>query len=431
MALVEGQDLAKSQHLDAASPDYSNRCSSLTPGSVNFLRDIGAWQHVAAARVQPYHSMQVWDGVSGSSINFDPSMASTSLLSPALASDQNPSASNTVAYMTENPNLVSALLTHLATLDPITTFSNTRVSHIDLGADFPDADLSTWPVLTLSNSRRLAARLLIGADGFNSPVRAFAGIASRGWDYARHGVVATLDMPGPGLYGDSHRTAYQRFLPTGPIALLPLPGNRASLVWSTTPANAAFLKSLDPADFTAMVNAAFRLLPADLAYMHTQPPGTQAAEFSWREPNTLYDPAKVPQKAVSTQPASVAAFPLRMRHADTYTAHRVALLGDAAHTVHPLAGQGLNLGLSDAAALAATLGDALAVGADIGACWALDPYNARQWARNNTMLGAVDKLHKLYSASSGPVVWARSLGLTAVDKLAPLKGFLMGRATGL
>lgn len=391
------------------------------------MKDVGAWQHISSSRVQPYHSMQVWDGVSGSSINFDPAATPTSLLFPARTKEQQ---GDIVAYMTENPNTVSALLARLKATAPIDIFDKTRVEQIDLGEETEAMDLSTWPIITLSNSRKLAARLLVGADGANSPVRKFSGIPSRGWDYNRHGVVATLKTSGPGLGGPDHQIAYQRFLPTGPIALLPLPDNTSSLVWSTTPENAALLKSLSTEDFLAMVNAAFRLLPVDLAYMHTMPSG-QADEFSWREPNTAFDAYRVPEHAIGVQEGSIASFPLRMRHADTYVGHRVALLGDAAHTIHPLAGQGLNQGLGDAQSLAKHIDLALAAGKDIGSNWALDPYNAEQWAKNNAMLGTVDKLHKLYSAGSGPVVWARTLGLEAVDRIPFLKGFFMKQATGL
>lgn len=423
VALVEGQKLSQSQQ---GTAKYSNRCSSLTPGSVKFLRDIGGWQHIDSARVQPYHSMQVWDGVSGSSVTFDPSATPSSILFPPRAKAQH---ADVVANMTENQNLTSALLSRLSSLGDIDVFENTRVESIELGEETEKMDLSTWPVVSLSNNRKFAARLLIGADGANSPVRKFIDIPSRGWDYNRHGLVATLRMEGAGWGGEDHKIAYQRFLPTGPVALLPLPGNMASLVWSTTPENAALLKSLSSEDFVAMVNAAFRLLPVDLKYLHSQPSG-QADEYSWRESNTAFNPTKIPQKVESVQEGSVASFPLRMRHADTYVGHRVALLGDAAHTIHPLAGQGLNQGLSDAQALAKHIGVALDGGKDIGSSWALEAYNAEQWSKNNAMLGTVDKLHKLYSVGSGPIVWARSLGLDAVDKVGLLKGFFMKQAAG-
>ncbi|KAK5153291.1 hypothetical protein LTR04_006216 [Oleoguttula sp. CCFEE 6159] len=332
--------------------------------------------------------------------------------------------------MTENLNLTSALLARLDELGGVSVYDKTRVEDIQLGEETDNLDLRSWPLITLSSGKTLAARLLVGADGANSPVRTFAGIDSRGWDYERHGVVATVQLDGHGWGGDAVKTAYQRFLPTGPVALLPLPGAFSTLVWSTLPQHAAHLKTLSPPDFTAMVNAAFRLSPTDLAYMHTLPSG-QTSELAWREPHTPFDPQHIPQRITDVQPNSTASFPLKMRHAATYTGERVALLGDAAHTIHPLAGQGLNQGQGDAAALAATISTAVAAGMDIGSTLALESYNAERYQANNLLLGVVDKLHKLYSVGSGPVVWGRSWGLKAVDGLGVLKGFFMRRAAGV
>ena len=315
--------------------------------------------------------MQVWDGVSDAGITFD-----WGAPSPA----RRAAAPQTVAYMTENLNLTSALLARLEELGGLDVFDKTRVDGVALGQDTPDLDMTGWPVVRLSSGATLAARLLVGADGGNSPVRAFSGIASRGWDYGRHGVVATMRLAGGAR---DVTTAYQRFLPTGPVALLPLPGEHATLVWSTLPSHAAHLKTLPPADFTALVNAAFRLSPVDLAYMHTQPRG-QADEVAWRLQHTPVDAARVPRPLAGVQEGSVASFPLKMRHADEYVGERVALVGyarllftpearhrltrasDAAHTIHPLAGQGLNQGQGDVQALAQTILYAVRHGQDIG-----------------------------------------------------------------
>lgn len=336
--------------------------------------------------------------------------------------------------MCENVNLTSSLMQTLKDADStLEILDNTKVESIQFGpepADEEAADLSQWPVISLPNGRSLAARLLVGADGANSPVRQFAGIPSHGWDYGQHGVVATLDLDrsfGP----DDLRTAYQRFLPTGTVALLPLPGGKASLVWSTTPAHAATLKQLSPTSFTAMVNAAFRLTPTDLTYILTHHSTDPISDLAWRERHTSAADTGLPlslPRATSVQPGTVAAFPLRLRHASTYTGHRVALIGDAAHTVHPLAGQGLNLGLADAESLGARLAGGATRGMDIGSAWCLDAYTADRWAANNAVLGVVDKLQKLYSVGSGPVVWGRSLGLGLVNRLGPVKGLLMAAA---
>jgi ubiquinone biosynthesis monooxygenase Coq6 len=359
--------------------------------------------------------MQVWDGITGSRIEFD---------WPADVQQ-----GRTIAYMTENLNLTSALLARLEELKGVSVFDNTKVEDINLGEETEAMDLRQWPVVTLSSGQQLAARLLVGADGGNSPVRTFAGIDSDGWDYNRHGVVATVRLEGPGHGRESSKIAYQRFLPTGPIALLPLPGNFSTLVWSTTPALAAHLKTLSPSDFSSIVNAAFRLSTVDLAYMHTIPSG-QADEFLWRQKHTPVDPFLVPETITSVQEGTIASFPLKMRHASTYTGERVALVGDAAHTVHPLAGQGLNQGQGDVQSLAQTIQYAATHGMDIGTGLSLERYNSERYAANHLLLGVVDKLHKIYAVESGPMVGLRSVGLRAVNSVAPLKQFFMRQAAG-
>ncbi|EME44275.1 hypothetical protein DOTSEDRAFT_44538 [Dothistroma septosporum NZE10] len=447
VALIDGQDIT-STHPPNDPVNYSNRCSSLTPSSVRFLQQIGAWDHISHSRIQPYHSMDVWDGVSGSKIHFDPlDKARGSILDSIaqaipgskLAESRRKHETGdfkTVATMCENSNLTSALLSRLQeSAMEFEILDKTRVESIQLGPE-PEEEssmnLSQWPIVSLPGGRNIAARLLVGADGANSPVRSFANIPSHGWDYGQHGVVATLQLD---RSFDEHqlRTAYQRFLPSGPIALLPLPNNKASLVWSITAPIASKLKQLPPASFGDLVNAAFRLLVVDFKYLMDNPSTNPAEELAWREPNTNAQetglPATLP-RVIGIQESTVASFPLRMRHADTYIGHRVALIGDAAHTIHPLAGQGLNLGLADAESLAKCVAKGVEHGMDIGTNWCLDDYNAERWAANNAMLGVVDKLQKLYSASSGPVVWGRSLGLDIVNRLGPLKGALMGAASG-
>ncbi len=419
VALVEAQDLSKIKSWKLPPDRFSNRCSSLTPSSALFLKEIGAWDCLERDRIQEYKEMQVWDGVTDARIEFD--------WAPSSATD-----GTTIAYMTENLNLTSGLLRRLDQLGELATFDNARVERISYGDEIEEVeglDLKEWPVVHLAGGKQLLARLLVGADGANSPVRSFADIEARGWDYNRHGVVATLQLEGEGWGGEQSKIAYQRFLPTGPVAMLPLPGNFSTLVWSTTPAHASLLKSLSPRDFISMVNAAFRLSPTDLDYLHSQSSG-QADEVSWRLENTPVVPESIPQTAIGVQEGTVASFPLKMRHADTYIAERVALIGDAAHTIHPLAGQGLNQGQGDVQSLAKTIEFAVSHGLDIGAKMSLESYVSDRYAANHVLLGVCDKLHKLYSVGSGPLVHLRSLGLNAVNSLHPLKSFLMNQAAG-
>jgi len=218
-------------------------------------------------------------------------------------------------------------------------------------------------------------------------------------------------------------------------------------VWSTTPQNAAALKTLSSDDFAAMVNAAFRLSHVDINFMISSLKNGLADEVAWREKLTPFDISRVPSTVLAVQEKSVASFPLKLRHADSYISERVALIGfvidpphfsppsltthsDAAHSIHPLAGQGLNQGLGDVRSLIKTLEFAVQDGQDIGSVLSLEPYFSEQYLKNHILLGVVDKLHKLYATTSAPIVAARSLGLDAVDKLGVLKRFIMAQAAG-
>jgi ubiquinone biosynthesis monooxygenase Coq6 len=153
--------------------------------------------------------MQVWDGVSGSRISFD------------WPTTQQDDSDNIIAYMNENLNLTSGCLRRLQELGGVDVFDQAKIENIGYGTKTDLADLSQWPVVRLADGQSLTARLLIGADGANSLVRSFSGIGTRGWDYNRHGVVATLRMEKSGIH-PAYKTAYQRFLPSGPVALLPV-----------------------------------------------------------------------------------------------------------------------------------------------------------------------------------------------------------------
>ena len=430
---------------------------------MSFLESIGAWDHVEQDRVQPYDEMEVWDGSGKGRIQFDWRGESVKNNAPL----------QTIAIMTENSNLTRGLLQRIEAMQDseVSLLDKTSVASINSGEDDPDgSDLSSWPVVSLtpatqpatlsttsSNSQKIATRLLIGADGFNSPVKSYAGINSSGWDYGRHGVVATLKVQpkDDSTNFDSFFTqplaptavAYQRFLPAlgGPIALLPLPNNFASLVWSTTTQNAAYLKSLPEASLLAMINAAFQLDQVDLSYMLTLPPDssssstsstphesyTHAEELAWRLQHTPSNPStsKLPT-ITSIQPGTIASFPLRFRHASTYIAHRLALIGDAAHTIHPLAGQGLNLGLSDAQSLFRTIEYAVEHGMDLGDMMALERYNRECWGRNAMVGGACDLFHRVYGVEGRVAGWARGVGMGVVNSVDWLKGAVMRGAEG-
>lgn len=391
---------------------FDNRVISLTPQSVSFLDKIGSWQNVRHDRVLPYDEMRVWDGESNSSIEFD-----------GWSSE-----SGVIASMIEISNLQQALY-----------LTNTAKDHIIESpvSKFSRNPENGWPVIHLSNGEEIETRLLIGADGQQSPVRNFAEVETRGWDYNRFGVVGTLQLE----YDDFRTVAYQRFLRTGPLAILPLPEDKATMVWSTLPDRAQWLKKLDPKALAAVINAGLRLEMVDIDYLHTIDPANTdeiLEEVQWRleerlsnstsEDQLTEDEQLLPVMVEDVVEGSVAAFPLKMRHADSYIGDRVALVGDAAHTTHPLSGQGLNMGQRDVQALISAMETATARGLDIGSPLALEPYPRETYTQNHVILGVNDKLHKLYSTDSWPVVKLRSFGLDLVDSLPFIKKFAMKQA---
>ncbi|KAH9059062.1 hypothetical protein EDB87DRAFT_1685008 [Lactarius vividus] len=436
VTLVEGGDLGKVRDWEMPPDAFSNRVVSLTNASQDFLDEIGAWDRLDAERTCPIEDMQVWDGISDARIDFS---AAALGLGRGKGSSQ-------MARLTETLNLQRGLLQHLSGQSNITLLDSTKVENI-FSDDIPGGG---WPMVQLSNGNVLRARLLVGADGINSPVRSYSKIDSYGWDYNTRAVVATLLHP-PRLF-PSNTTAYQRFLPTGPIAFLPLSHTASSLVWSTTPALASVLTKADPAILASMINAAFRLPELSVRFLHgrllEQPslsPEDLRAEIAFREqahaiaPHSAYASATInpedasvgiPPHVASIQPGTIASFPLRFRHAEEYIGSRTVLIGDAAHIVHPLAGQGLNLGLGDAAALARCVSTALALGGDIGSRTALAPYARERYFENHKVMSVVDKLHKLYASTAPPVVWARSTGLEVLNELDTLKAGIVGAAGG-
>ena len=411
--------------------------------------------------------MQVWDGISDARIQFLASEVILPSHTPLSIGQGAPE----MARLTENLNLQRALLQQLQSQDAhVTLLDKTRVASI-VSEQPLNSSSSAWPVVQTDTNRRLRSRLLVGADGPSSPVRSFSKIESFGWNYDARAIVATLQHSASGITSlglpRPCTTAYQRFLPTGPIAFLPLDPGRASLVWSTTPELAEALLGAGPDVLSVMVNAAFRLPDISIAYLHKLLLERWAAvragkegesqitaeEFvdavQWRESSHSIEPFSAlssfedlqggvpsvdvelfPPLIQSIQPNSAASFPLRMSHAEDYVGRRTALLGDAAHTVHPLAGQGLNLGLADAESLARCISDGIKYGADVGSRTVLADYPRERYLANHTMISATDKLQKLYGTRLRPIVWARSVGLEVVNEWTGLKGGLMGVAGG-
>ncbi|KAJ2919548.1 hypothetical protein MD484_g874, partial [Candolleomyces efflorescens] len=445
IALVEAGELNKIKEWAPAAGAISNRVSSLTNASQDFLKRIGAWSAVEQGRTCGIEDMQVWDGVSDARIFFS-------------ASDiGGEAARNGMSRMTENLNLQRGLLRHLEGLPQVQLLQKTKVQSITRNSN----EEQSWPLVHLDNGRVLRSRLLVGADGFNSPVRSFAGISSFGWSYDTQAIVATLEHHPRGAFEGPNTTAYQRFLPTGPIAFLPFSPTVSSLVWSTRPHIAKALLASGPEVLSTMINAAFRLPSFSLKYLYDRILEAQASgfpitpeklqeEIQFREkahsiePSSIYssllgrgapvgisspDSQDLPPIVTSLQPGTPASFPLRFNHAEEYVGEgkgsRTVLVGDAAHTVHPLAGQGLNMGLSDVECLARCLENAVLRGGDIGSPTALLPYTQERYLANHILMAAIDKLHEVYTTDSEPVVWARSVGVEVLNELDSLKAAIM------
>lgn len=220
----------------------------------------------------------------------------------------------------------------------------------------------------------------------------------------------------------------------------------ASLAWSTKPEIAAALKKLDSETLTALINASFRLPWSSLSWLYQRlrtDPSTLRDDIAWRSSSQSIDRSTLPREHTEVPPIvkavhldTCASFPLKMSHAQSYLGDtdvgglpkRTALIGDAAHTVHPMAGQGLNLGLGDAQSLFETLEKAIAEGADIGSKLALHPYPRQRYFANHTVMNVIDKLHKLYAQEAAPIVWARSTGVEILNELPKVKAAMMGTA---
>jgi len=269
-------------------------------------------------------------------------------------------------------------------------------------------------VVTLADGRILKTRLLIGADGDKSIVKKAANISSWGWNYNRKGVVATVTC-------SQHTTAWQRFLPEGPLALLPLNGNMSSIVWSTTPQHANNLLNMSDEDFVSELNNG---LNSPIRY----------SNYTINEISDIfggYFPAYTPVPPIITQVVSKrAAFPLKFSHALQYVKPRLALIGDAAHSIHPLAGQGVNIGFSDVISLRKTIAESLETGHDIGDILLLSSYERERKMANTLMMHGIDSLHSIYSTSFLPIALLRNVGLMLTSSLPPLKQLFIKMAQG-
>lgn len=288
-----------------------------------------------------------------------------------------------LGHIAENRIIRQALLDRLATLSNVSLRVGHRVETLDRA---PSSVLAT-----LDDGSGIVARLAVATDGRNSSTRKMAGIESTAWNYAQTGIVCTIAHE-----LDHKGVAQEHFLPAGPFAILPMTDQRSSIVWTERAELAPALLALDDQDFQAELALRFGDYLGELAVV--------GPRFS---------------------------YPLGLMHAHNYIVPRLALAGDAAHTIHPIAGQGLNIGWRDVAALAEVIVDTLRLGGDPGSMVTLERYERWRRVDNTLMLAATDVLNRLFSNDVAPVRLARGAGLAAVNRMAPLKQLFMRHAMGV
>jgi 2-octaprenyl-6-methoxyphenol hydroxylase len=347
--------------------EFDGRTSAIAYGSRNVLDAVGVWPDIAA-NAQPILEIRVADDNAPLFLHYD---------------HRELESGNPLGYIVENPVLRRRLIECARSIPNLSLLAPIEVSAVSASLHGVTA--------TLSNARQLRARLAAAADGAGSPLRRAAGIRTIEWRYPQTSIVTSVRHERP-----HHGVAIEHFLPAGPFAILPMTGNRSSIVWTERAELAPRLIELSEAAFTAELAARFGdFLGA------VEPAGPR-----W-------------------------AYPLVLRLAETYIAPRLALIGEAAHVIHPIAGQGLNLGIRDVAVLAELLVDARRLGLDIGDEGVLRRY--QQWRRFDALALAVvtDGLNRLFSNTLRPLRIARDIGLAAVHRLPPLKRIFMRDAMGL
>jgi 2-octaprenylphenol hydroxylase len=351
------------------SDEMDPRVYALSRASQQLLEQVGVWQRVAQSRAAPYRRMRVWEGSDAYAAN-------------ALDFDSADVGEPDLGHIVEDTLLRTVLGDALSAAPQAQLVVGAEVRSVEAHAD--------EVAVELGERGTLRGSVLLAADGSDSAVRQLLGLPTTGHRYEQTAVVTHVTS------STSHReTAWQRFLPGGPLALLPLADGRSSVVWSLPTPDAERLLAASDAEFLAELAAASSGVIGEL-----------------------------------TACSRRVGFPLRALHAPRYTTQRAALIGDAAHTVHPLAGQGMNLGLLDAASIAAVIEDALLAGEDIGDLKVLRRYERERKGDNLAMLAAFDGLNRLFRSPSW-VAPLRGLALSAVEAAHPVKRLLMRKALGL
>ncbi|KAL5551954.1 hypothetical protein UlMin_002130 [Ulmus minor] len=392
------------------------RVSTVTPASISLFKDIGAWKYVQQHRHAYFDMMQVWDytGLGYTKYN---------------AKDAN---KDYLGCVVENRVLHSSLLSCIQDIDFQKTIYPSKLTTLHRNSSFVgvESKSSASPLdqghsvkLDLSDGSSLCAKLVVGADGSKSRIRELAGFTTSGWSYSQNAVICTVE------HSIENRGAWQRFLPAGPIALLPVGDNFSNIVWTMNPKEATDRKTMSEDDFVKDVNYAL-----DYGYGPHPKSSTlgNGGVLSWFKPDVTLSAAEcfeVPPK-VTKLASQRMVFPLSLMHANNYASKNVVLIGDAAHTVHPLAGQGVNLGFGDAFALAKVIAEGIAVGTNIGELSLLKKFEAERKPANIAMMAILDGFQKAYSVDFGPLNVLRAAAFNGANYFSPLKRSIISYASG-
>ncbi|KAB2632849.1 ubiquinone biosynthesis monooxygenase COQ6 [Pyrus ussuriensis x Pyrus communis] len=393
------------------------RVSTVTPATISLFKDIGAWKYVEQNRHAYFDQMQVWDYTGLGYTRYD-------------ARDVH---KDSLGCVVENKVLHSSLLSSMQNTDFQKTIYPSRLStmtlqprNLSMGVGSTSSGLNeqgNLAKLDLIDGNSLYAKLVVGADGSKSRVRELAGFKTTGWSYSQNAIICTVE------HSVENRCAWQRFLPAGPIALLPIGDNFSNIVWTMKPKEATDRKLKAEDEFVKDVNYA-------LDYGFGPHPNSSTSGgggiFSWFKTNTnlsANDCFKVPPKVLKLASERMV-FPLSLMHANNYASKHVVLIGDAAHTVHPLAGQGVNLGFGDAFALSRIISEGIAVGADIAEVSLLKKYEAERKSANVTMMAILDGFQKAYSVDFGPLNVLRAAAFNGAQYFPPLKRSIISYASG-
>ncbi|XP_027334727.1 ubiquinone biosynthesis monooxygenase COQ6, mitochondrial [Abrus precatorius] len=410
--------LGRSLHIKKEDPP-DPRVSTVTPATISLLKDAGAWKYVEQNRHAYFNKMQVWDYTGLGYARYHARDVDKDFL----------------GCVAENKVLHNALLSCVKDSDFKTTIYPLRLTSMilntssmsmveeNMASKQPSSAQGHSAKLQLSDGSSIYAKLVVGADGGKSHVRELAGFKTTGWNYSQNAIICTVE------HNSENESAWQRFLPTGPIALLPMGDKFSNIVWTMSSTESNNRKSITEEEFLKEVNSA-------LDYGYGPHPmssllGTRDM-FSWFKMDATISANEffeIPPK-VTRLASERMVFPLSLRHANSYASKRVVLIGDAAHTVHPLAGQGVNLGFGDAFSLSRIIAERIALGTDIGEVNLLKKYEAERKPANIMMMAILDGFQKAYSIDFGPFNLLRAAAFHGANYISPLKRSIISYASG-